>query len=293
LSPTELTLVLASALLHALWSASIKQSGDPLVFNLLQLVASYVGLAAALPFFSLSEVPAGVWQILPATAVTHALYSYWMCRAYEHGDLSLVYPIARSTPAFLPFVAVPLLGERISPVGALGIGVVVAGVWLVHGVNRWSLRELSQPAARFAFLTLAATVGYSLFDKAAMASFAQAEWHGRAPIALVYYLLLSVAAGAIFAPLVLARRGVARVRAASTASMLRTATYASLISLAGYTLILQALATATASYVVAVRQTSVLFAIAIGAFWLRERPGPARVAGALATVAGVALIAYR
>ena len=37
LSPTDLALVLASALLHALWSVSIKQSGDPLCFNLLQI----------------------------------------------------------------------------------------------------------------------------------------------------------------------------------------------------------------------------------------------------------------
>src|SRR5262245_4755292 len=87
LSPYELSLVLASALLHALWSASIKQSGDPLCFNLLQLVFSFAALAIALPFFSLAAVPAGVWILLPATAVTHAFYSYWMCRAYEHGDL--------------------------------------------------------------------------------------------------------------------------------------------------------------------------------------------------------------
>ena len=41
-----------------------------------------------------------------------------MSRAYEHGDLSLVYPIARSTPAFLPLVAVPLFGEVLHPLGA-------------------------------------------------------------------------------------------------------------------------------------------------------------------------------
>jgi drug/metabolite transporter (DMT)-like permease len=45
------------------------------------------------------------------------------------------------------------------------------------------------------------------------------------------------------------------------------------------------------SYVVAMRQTSVLFAIALAAWWLGERPSASRVAGAVATVAGVALIA--
>jgi drug/metabolite transporter (DMT)-like permease len=43
--------------------------------------------------------------------------------------------------------------------------------------------------------------------------------------------------------------------------------------------------------VVAVRQSSVLFAVALGALWLREQPSRARMLGAAATVVGVGLIA--
>ncbi len=45
------------------------------------------------------------------------------------------------------------------------------------------------------------------------------------------------------------------------------------------------------SYVVAARQTSVLFALALGVGWLGERPTAVRIAGAVATVTGVALLA--
>lgn len=290
MSPFEIALVLASALLHAGWSASIKQSGDPLCFNLLQLPVLGLLFLLLLPCVSLSEVPARVWWLLPATALAHTAYVYWLCRAFEHGELSLVYPIARSTPALLPFVAVPLLGERLSLQGAAGIAVVVAGVWLVQGASRWTLRELAQPAARFAFATLCATVAYSLIDKAAMAAFPASGWSAAVPASLFYFVLLSLAYGALFAPLVLWRRGRAAVRAAAGSS-LRAATLASLVSLGSYTLILEALATAKVSYVVAMRQTSVLFALALAAWWLRERPSAERVLGAVATVAGVALIA--
>ena len=71
----------------------------------------------------------------------------------------------------------------------------------------------------------------------------------------------------------------------------RRAGAALVASAAGYGLILEAFRSAPASYVVAVRQTSVLFALAIGTLWLRERPGPERALGAAATVLGVALIA--
>ena len=61
-------------------------------------------------------------------------------------------------------------------------------------------------------------------------------------------------------------------------------------SLMSYGLILQAYQTAPASYVVAVRQVSVLFALLFAFVWLRERPDRRRIIGATATVAGVALI---
>ncbi len=50
-------------------------------------------------------------------------------------------------------------------------------------------------------------------------------------------------------------------------------------SFVSYTLILQALRTAPVSYVVATRQLSVVFAVGLALFWLRERPSRARIAG--------------
>jgi len=290
LSPTDLAIVLASALLHAVWSVSIKQSGDPLCFNLLQIWLAWLGVACAAPWIAWRAIPAEVWALVLLTGPIHALYLYWMSRSYEHGDLSLVYPIARSTPAFLPLVAVPLFGEVLHPIGALGIAVVVAGMWLVHLGPGFERQTLTGPATRFALLTLFATVAYSLIDKAAMARFGAAAWPGPVPRAITYSLLLSVTHGLAFAPLFFRARSGADLRAAARAQ-LPVAAAAALISFLGYALILRAFENALASYVVAVRQSSVLFAVALSALWLRERPSRPRVLGAVATVLGVAMIA--
>ncbi len=290
-------LVLASALLHAWWSVSIKGSGDPLVFNTLQLLAPLVATVAMLPLVDLGEVPPLAWACLAATTLCHTGYFWWMSRAYEQGELTLVYPIARSTPAFLPFLAVPLLGERISAGGALGIAIVVAGMWLVQAGSalqpggaglRW--QAFAEPAVRYALLTLAATVGYSLLDKKAMVELAAHPWTSAVPRALAWNLLLWSASGSLFAVFVVRLRG-ARALLAAAREDLVAPTLAALVSLVGYTLVLEALATAPASYVVAVRQSSVLFALLLGVLRLRERPGRPRILGALATVAGVVLIA--
>jgi drug/metabolite transporter (DMT)-like permease len=289
-SSFDLGLVLVSALLHAVWSAAIKGSRDPLTFGVLQQVATLPGLALLFAGFRPSEVPKEVWTLVAGTGVAHAGYLYWMCRGYERGDLTVVYPIVRSTPALLPFFAAGWLGESVSPGGALGIAVTVAGVWLVHTQGDLRLSALLAPGTSFAYLSLVATVAYSLLDKRAMGLLQAAPWSSPLPRSIVYFFLLSFSHAVFFVPLALARIPRASWRAVSASEWGRAA-LAVVISLGSYGLILEAYRRAPASYVVAVRQVSVLFAVAIGAFWLGERPGRARVIGALATVAGVALIA--
>ncbi len=290
MSTLDLGLVLLSALLHAIWSAAIKSSRDPLAFNLVQKAFFTLGLAAALPGFHPAEIPPDVWRIVAITGLAHGLYFYWMSRAFEGGELSLVYPIVRSTPAFLPFFAVAWFGESVSLPGALGIAVVVAGMWLVHTQGDLRLRALVAPGTGYAYLTLLATVAYSLADKRAMAHLTEAPWSGPLPRSVVYFFLITAANAVVFVPLAARRVRWGLLREVARDEWPRAA-LAVLVSLAGYALILEAYRRAPASYVVAVRQMSVLFAVAIGALWLRERPGRARVLGALATVAGVALIA--
>ncbi|HJO24358.1 MAG TPA: DMT family transporter [Myxococcota bacterium] len=291
MTSVEITLVLLSALLHAVWSTSIKASGDPLSFNLLQGGVTLVLGASVLPFIDYAALPSGLWKWLALSCLAHGVYAYWLSRAFEHGDLTLVYPIARSTPAILPLVAVPLLGEHITAGGALGIGVVVAGMWLVQVGASLDWRSFGSPAAGFALLTLASTVGYSLSDKAAMTELAASPVPGGLPPVLVFYVLMSVGHFVPFVPLVLLHRG-ARAVAAAARKDLVAASVASLIGFLGYGLILKTLETAPASYVVAVRQTSVLFVLVLGIVRLHERPGRARILGAAVTVVGVALIAW-
>ena len=252
MEPFELALVITSALLHAVWSTAIKGSRDPLVFNLLQGAFSVAAGAVVLSQVEIASISPALWRWLAVTSVAHGLYIYWLSRALECGDLTLVYPIARSTPALLPLVAVPLFGESLTAVGGLGIAIVVGGLWLVQAGAGLDWRALRSPAARYAGLTLLATVGYSVADKGAM--------------------------------LELREHPVARTQ-------LWSATAASVVSLLGYGAILKALETAPASYVVAVRQASVFFALLLGVVLLGERPGRARALGAVATVLGVALIA--
>lgn len=283
-------MVTASAVLHAVWSASIKSSASPLAFNLRQKAFFLLGLALVAPFVPWAHVPRGVFELLALTGVAHGLYFYFMSRALERADLTVAYPIIRSTPAVLPFLAVPLLGERISPAGGLGIAIVVAGVWLVHTRGDLRPRALLGQGTGFAYLTLLTTVAYSLVDKEAMAIFGDAPWPGPVPRSITYFFLTTAANAVVFTPLAVRDLPRGTWRETFRGEWGRAA-LAVAVSLGSYGLILEAYRSAPASYVVAVRQTSVLFAVVIASTVLRERPGRARTLGAAATVAGVALIA--
>ncbi|MBW2279173.1 MAG: EamA family transporter [Deltaproteobacteria bacterium] len=289
MTPFVLGIVLTSALMHALWNAYAKDSESPIAYLALVHGVTVVAGLPLLALFDLREVPISVWGALAAAGVVHTCYMSWLALAYERGEMSVVYPIARSTPAFLPLIAVPVMGDPVSLTGAVGIAITVAGLWIVQTEGRFGLAALRAPGAGFAYLTLIATVGYSLIDKQAMLFFNEAEWTGPLPRSVAYYFLLCLPITAVFTPFALRRvpRGAwGRVWRAQWGRVIGGAVAGFL----SYGLVLEALRTASVSYVTAVRQTSVIFAAGLAAFMLHERPTRLRMLGSLATVAGVVLI---
>jgi drug/metabolite transporter (DMT)-like permease len=110
------------------------------------------------------------------------------------------------------------------------------------------------------------------------------------PKPFAWYALLTLASLSVRIPLTLRAVGGA-VLVASAREDLRRVVLSVGAGFVGYGLILHVMQTAPASYVVAVRQLSVMFAAAIAMRFLGEQPSRARLAGAALTVAGVALIA--
>ena len=130
--PFEFALILCSGFLHASWNAAAKGSGTPTGFLLaIDLVSLALFVPILLVGFRPSEVPREVWGLVLVSGFVPAFYAYWLSRAYAHTELSIAYPIVRSTPALVPFIAVPFLGESLSLGGSMGIALVVLSLWAV------------------------------------------------------------------------------------------------------------------------------------------------------------------
>lgn len=130
-----LALVLAAALLHAVWNLAAKRWGGGPHFVLACSAGVTLLWLPAVLWVGLDELPrwsAWVWCCVAASAAVHLLYFNCLLAGYRASDLTIVYPVARgSGPLLSACAAVLLLGEQLGVAGALGLGGVVAGILLI------------------------------------------------------------------------------------------------------------------------------------------------------------------
>ena len=119
--------VLLAAVLHASWNALIKVGQDKASA---MTVLSVIHAVIALPMILVSPLPeARVWPWLLGSAGIHFAYQMFLMLAYQHGDLSRVYPIARGAAPVMVLIVSPLiLPDRLSPAELGGILLVALGI---------------------------------------------------------------------------------------------------------------------------------------------------------------------
>ncbi len=282
MSHAALLLTLASAVMHATWNYWLKRSEDRanVIFG-----AGYVTVALGLPLYLAWGTPRAllgpVGLYVAASAVIHYAYRALLAATYDRAELSQSYPVVRSAPILVALGAVFFLGERVPALGWAGILTTVGGIYVLYHKELASLgRGGSLRGLGYAAATMLSITCYSLVDKigVSLGTLHPAEFF------YCYDALLSLLYTATL-------RG-AKVRALRRVyrrELGRTVGIALLEPLS-YILILTAFTTAPVSYVVSVRQVSVVVAAALGVVLLRERAGGSRLAGAALVVAGVALL---
>ena len=278
-----LVLVLA-AVTHSAWNLLAKGSRDKQVFLWLALLGSLA--IFFLPFLLLyTPVPAVGWPFIGVSGALEAVYFLLLGGAYQRGDLSLVYPLARgSALLFVALLAGGALGERVPLLGLAGIGLIVAGVYVLHlrALDRRArlapLLSVRERPSQLALLTGGIIAGYSVVDKAGVQHVAP----------LTYLYLTFVGAAGLLTPyMLLARRSAAVAEWRANAGRILVVAVLSVVT---YGLVLAILTTSRVSYVAAVRELAVVFAAVLGAAVLREPFGDKKVGGALLIFAGIMCI---
>jgi drug/metabolite transporter (DMT)-like permease len=267
--------VLAAAAMHAAWNALIKMRGDR--FASISLTSLGMSLAA-LPVIPFVEFPSAAgWPFIVASLVIHVGYRLFLVMAYEAGDLAQTYPLARgAAPLMTTLGAILLIGELPAPLAILGIVLLSIGTLLMSFRGGAGLGRLDRRAVGFALTTSVFVAAYTLTDgsgaRLAATASSYAAW------LFLCDGLVSMAIGFVYRG-----RGLLSIMKMEW----RLGVLTGLLSAASYWIAMWAMTKAPIASVAALRETSILFAMLISVFALREKVTGWRIAAALCIVAGV------
>lgn len=291
MSAAALALVILAGLIHACWNIAAKKAGGDVRFAAFTGLVSMLVWAPVGIWLGVQQIPHWGWRqwgVIGASAVLHTFYFIVLLRGYRKADLTVVYPLARgSGPLLSSLVAILLLGESLSALGALGIAGVVGGVFLIAG-GPALLRASHDPARR---ARIHKGMAYGLVTGAFIAGYTVVDGYGvkfllMAPVLVDY--VCNIARLALLTPTVL------RDRAAASAlwkTQWKYALFVGTVSPVSYVLVLYAMQSAPLSHVAPAREVSMLFAALIGGQLLGEGDRLLRLLGAAFIAAGVMALA--
>ena len=265
--------VLAAAFMHASWNLLVKLKLDRfLSIFLLQTLMGIMGVGMLLVFAwpTAASLP---YALL--SGVLHTGYNIFLARSYKHGDLSQVYPIARGTAPLLTLLITWFAAhEQIGVVTALGIGILVAGIWLIAFGKSEALR-LDSKSLFFALGTSCFIAAYTVVD--GLGGRASGAPSGYTAAVFILDAVFLFAYGIYV-------RGPGILKA--VALFWKSGVMGALLSAASYWIVIWAMTEAPIAAVAALRETSILFVILMSARYLKENMTAARVAGGILVVLG-------
>ncbi|MBI3673686.1 MAG: EamA family transporter [Rhizobiales bacterium] len=277
MDPTVFAAVLVAAGMHAGWNVLVKLNLDRfLSLFLIQTLMGGLGLVmlAVFPLAAAASLPYAL-----TSGVLHLGYNLVLARSYRTGDLSQVYPIARgAAPLLTLLVAWFAAHERIGGWGALGIGVLVAGIWLVSFAGRKAVK-LDGLTLFFALGTSVFIAAYTVVD--GLGGRVSGSPSSYAGLVFVFDALFLLAYALVFSgPGVIA----------AVLPYWRTGTVGAVLSAGAYWIAIWGMAHAQIAAVAALRETSILFVMLMSMRVLKETVTVPRIGGAALIVVGAVML---
>jgi drug/metabolite transporter (DMT)-like permease len=265
--------VIGAALLHATWNTLIKQgwsrTGGMIVIALFEIpIGALMIMSHPLPKMT-------VWPWIAASVLAHCCYKLFLAHAFNHGDLSRVYPITRGTaPLIVTLFSVFFLAETFSPNEYIGITFLGTGI-LLMAAGAFHFGE-DQKLLPFSLGAALSTAAYTLIDGLG------ARLHGDALsfvawVFLISGLLFSLGMISIYGKEVLPKS----LKSWSLAGLASAASYSS------YAIIVWAMIKAPIALVATLRESSIFFVTLIGWLLFKEKMPPLKALATLLILVGI------
>jgi drug/metabolite transporter (DMT)-like permease len=284
-----LALAMLSALAHAIFGAINKGGRDPII-NRGAINVSYALMALPVALFVVDWPTPELWAILFGAFVIHILFEWLQARSFQIGGFTVVYPIARGTgPLIIALASGVLFGETFGVGQWLGLLLLTGAIYGLAWANLRALGMADVAAARqlrIAVLTAVAAGAmiavYTLYD----------AWGIRQAADPFTFIAWFFVTGAFGTPVVAALRWrrISPEQRPEPLDLALRGFFGGVIALLSFGGIMLATRLGAVAEVAALRETSIVFATAIGVLIFHERIDALRLALILLIVAGAVVI---
>ena len=273
---------LFSAVTLAAANMSVKMGTDILVGRAILSTSSAILILPAA--FFVAPPDAATWRALAMAIPAHFFYQICLIKAMQRADLSLVFPVMRgAAPLLTAFSALLFLREELAPLAWAGLFCATAAV-IAFALPPRGVRLRDHPDRAALLWALATAFGVSLYNVAD----ARGVRIAPAPFTYIVWLFLIDAVAITLLALVVRRELLAR----TVALKWRYGVAAGALSIFSFGSVLYAFSLMETAKVSALRETSVVFAAAMGSLFLGESFGTRRIVAAAVVAAGLVLMQF-
>jgi len=279
MSLTVFFVIIFAALLHAVWNAMVKKEDDKYI-SLTAVVLGHVPISIVVIFFT----PILSFQSIPyifISAIFLSGYEWCLLSAYRLEDYTKVYPIARGTaPIFIVVLSLLLFDVNISKIVLMGILVISFGIIILGFHNIKTFKNNS--AVVYALGTGLFISCYSITD----------GYGGRISASPLNYTAWLMILNAVFFSILLTIMKKPGVVKKVFSEGKKIFFIGGTLSYTVYGAIVWAFTQAPVPLVAALRETSIIFALLIGTFFLKEKFTFLKTAAVLTIFLGVILLKF-
>lgn len=275
MSSDIIALVLVGALLHAIWNALVKAGTDASLDSAMVALGAAITSLIFLPFVAWPRPEA--WPYIFISISTQFCYFQLVGAAYRLGDIGLVYPLMRGVaPMIVAALSGIILGEYLSPVMLAGVVILSVGVLTLaaesHRTNKMAM-------------------GMALLNAGVIATYTYVDGVGArvSGYPISYTLWISILPPIPLFLYAFLRRGSREVLSHARISWKR-GLFGGACSMTSYGLSLYAMTKAPIAAVAALRETSILFALLISIFVLKEIASHWRILAGAMIAAGALVL---
>ncbi len=267
-------IIVLASIMHTTWNGMVKKHPNK-VIAVSGIVFGHVPLALVAIIF----LPAPSVESIPyiiGSAFIHQGYQWYLLTAYQLGDFTKVYPIARGFgPIVATIISIIFLGLIISNLAILSIFLISLGIMFVGIFDRSNFKNIN--ILKYSLLTGFFIGLYSLVD----------GYGARVSLSAITYMSWSFVLGALMFSVLLKIKKYDNIFKKVMNDGKKVFFIGGTLAYLIYIIVVWGFTKAPIPMVAALRESSIFFSIFIGYFFLRERITLTKIISIILIVAGV------